>query len=620
MMGLTQKEREALRPPEKMTVSSWADKYRVLDSRTSALPGRWRTANTPYLQGIMDAFNNPEVETITICTGTQCGKSETILNILGFTIHQQPGPVLFVFPSEVLAEKISKERLRPYIEGCSVLSERWNERGSETLLLQFQGANVALVGANVPASLASRPIRYLFMDELDKFPAFLALEADPISLARERTKTFRARKVVQASTPTVETGQIWREMLSADSVFRFFVPCPHCGTFQELEFHQIKWPAEITEEHRKALGDPQRIARVSSSVKEAAWYECLCCHGVIDDQDKIRALRLGRWTKMSIPGGGKKWELSHDEARGSHVAFHLNSLYSPWLTFGEIASEFLVAKDFPERFRNFVNSWLAEPWRDVSASLRASHVLDLKSSHTMGTVPSGVVFITGAVDVQQDHFWWSVYGHGVGQRCWLIDCGRAETWDEIEEILVDRRYPHEDGGYLQVQLGMIDAGYRTDEVYQFCTRHQGMLLPTKGSSKSLHGRFYSVSSLDREGHVGLKLYLLDTDYWKDFIAGRLQRKKDEPGSWMVPADVPEFYGIHMVAERKISQIDRKTGRCTSQWVPSYSHAPNHLWDCAVMNACAAEILGVRYLTEDRDSEEERPPRREGKREPWIKRR
>ena len=46
-----------LRPDADLTVSEWADAHRMLGSRASAEPGRYRTARTPYMREIMDALS-----------------------------------------------------------------------------------------------------------------------------------------------------------------------------------------------------------------------------------------------------------------------------------------------------------------------------------------------------------------------------------------------------------------------------------------------------------------------------------------------------------------------------------------------------------------------------------
>ena len=47
------------RPIEELTISEWADKYRILPIESSE-SGRWRTSRTPYLKEIMDVMIEPK--------------------------------------------------------------------------------------------------------------------------------------------------------------------------------------------------------------------------------------------------------------------------------------------------------------------------------------------------------------------------------------------------------------------------------------------------------------------------------------------------------------------------------------------------------------------------------
>ena len=310
-----------LKPPDLLTVSQWADSYRLLDEKSSALPGKWQTSRTPYLQEIMDAFASPDIEEIIFCKASQIGGTEAILNILAYIIAQDPSPTLLVYPTLDLAEFASSNRIQPMVTLIPETAARYSNRDSKTLELQFDGMYLALSGANSPASLSSRPIRFLLLDEVDKYPANAGKEADPISLARERTKTFHNKKIAMISTPTLETGAIWQALESADERRYFYVPCPHCGSLQTLKMSNVRWP--------KAVSDP-------AEAREKAWYVCEICQEVIRDHHKQTMLQGGRWLSDNKSGRVSRC-----------VAFHLSSIYSPWLTFGDIAAEFLKSKAFP---------------------------------------------------------------------------------------------------------------------------------------------------------------------------------------------------------------------------------------------------------------------------------
>lgn len=554
-----------LKPPENLTVSQWADKYRILDAKTSAEPGPWRTARTPYLQGIMDAFNDPEIEEIIFVKPTQVGGTESLQNIVGYIIAQDPSPTLIVYPTLELAEYTSKNRIQPMINLCPILLEKYQDKESKILELQFEGMYIVLSGANSPASLASRPIRYLLMDEVDKYPASSGKEADPRSLARERTKTFaHNKKIFQTSTPTRKNGPIWQEWENADDQRRYYVPCPHCGHYQTLRFKQIKW---------------SESAKTPEEAQATAYYECEQCHGIITDGHKPGMLRAGRWESEKKAGTRK-------------TAFHLNALYSPWVRFGDVAYEFMRSKDIPELLMNFVNSWLAEPWEQTEAKMNADLVLERQSEYEEGIVPDGTLLITAGVDVQKDHFYYTIRAWGASMTSWNIAHGVADTWDEIEYIM-NLPYKDRQGNIYQVNLCAIDSGDRTDEVYEFCAINQEWAVPVKGSSSPLLSR-YRISTIDKVGSkaYGMRLYIVDSHQYKDMIAGRI-RRPNGPGSWMVYKGCDREYAEQICAEEKV--IERRNGREIEVWKPKSSHIANHYLDAEVYAALAADLLHVRYL-------------------------
>lgn len=564
---------EIFKPPERLTVSEWADKYRILDSKTSAEPGPWRTSRTPYLQGIMDAFTDPDIEEIIVVKPTQVGGTEGLNNIIGFIIAQDPSPSLIVYPTLDLAEYTSKNRVQPMVGLCPVLKERYQEKDSKILELQFDGMYVVLSGANSPASLASRPIRFLLMDEVDKFPTYSGKEADPRSLARERTKTFaHNKKIFQTSTPTRKNGPIWQAWEGADDKRRNYVPCPHCGHYQTLKFKQIKWP---------------KTAKTPEEVQSTAYYECEECKGIITDAHKPAMLRAGEWRSEQKNGSRK-------------VAFHMNAIYSPWVRFGDMAYEFKKSKDFPELLMNFVNSWLGEPWENTEVKMNSDKVLERQSEYEEYLVPSGTYLLTAGVDVQRNYFYYTIRAWGLNMTSWNIAHGIAETWDHVEKIM-NAPFIDNIGKSYQVNLCAVDSGDRTDEVYDFCAINQEWAIPVKGSSNPLLSR-YKISTIDKtdsKAH-GLRLYIVDGGQYKDMIAGRIQRPNNLPGSWMVYQGCDREYAEQICAEEKV--MEKRGGKEIEVWRPKSSHAANHYLDAEVYAALAADLLQVRYLRPNEDSE------------------
>ena len=434
---------EELRPRPRLSASQWAEENRVLPG-TNAIPGPWRNSVTPYLTEIMDAFSEGDGEEIIFVKPTQVGGTSAFENILGSLICQDPGPAMVVYPSDELGERTVEARLEPMILGCPALSALYQEKESKKLRLKFRDMTVYLTGANSPADLASTNIRYLFLDEVDKYPGATRKESDPVSLAIERTKTYTTnRKIFLTSTPTLRTGRIWREKEAADCERHYFVPCPRCGEFIELKFAQLKWPgkAEV----------PERRDRAARAV-----YRCQCCQGVITDRDKLRMLQAGRWqTVRGVSRGAKS------------VAYWLSTLYSPFTSFADIAEAFMNAKDDPELLQNFANSWLAEPWEDTRLKTSAELVLERRTETPEFVLPEWTRLLTGGVDVQESSFYWTIRAWGEDMTSQNVAHGQVLSFDQITQIM-NREFFKENGERMLVNLALVDSGDQTDYVYQFC--------------------------------------------------------------------------------------------------------------------------------------------------------
>jgi len=558
---------QVLKPPEKLTVSEWADRFRILDSKTSAEPGPWSTDRTPYLRGIMDAFTDARIEEIVFVKPTQVGGTEALNNMFGYVVAQDPNPALVVYPMLDLAEYTSKNRLQPMVKLSPALSERYRDEDSKVLELQFDGMYAVVAGANSPASLSSRAIRYLFMDEVDKYPKNAGKEADPRSLARERTKTFPFnKKIVQTSTPTLKHGPIWQAWENVDVQLWYNAPCPHCGRFHTFKFKQIKFDSALPAE----------------KVRSTAYYECESCQGVIRDAHKPQMLRAGEWRTAD----GKT-------IRGNKTGFHLNAIYSPWVRFGDVAYEFLTTKKNPDELMNFINSWLAEPWEQTQVKLNSDKVLERTSGYEEGVVPDRALLLTAGVDVQKDRMYYTIRAWGEGMTSQNIRHGVAETWTQIEDVM-NISYQSRDGDEFFVNLCAIDSGYNADDTYDFCAKNVEWAVAVKGSSTPLPAK-YRLTKIDREerGLFGISLYMVDGAYFKDFIAGRLNRKPDEPGGWFVYEGCDQDYAEQITAEQKVKE--RRNGRDIEVWKPKTAHADNHYLDCEVYAAFAADCLGIRYM-------------------------
>lgn len=591
------KSLELLKPPEELTVSEWAEKYRFLDERSSSMPGKWKNEMTPYLVGIMDEFNNYQTEKIVFCKCTQLGGTEALNNMICFSVAQDPAPMMIVYPTSELADSVVEQRIKPMLKASKETKKHFKEKNSNKKELQFDNMYISIVGSNSPSELASRPIRYLFLDEVDKYPNESKKEADPISLAVERTKTFNNRKIYMCSTPTTRTGHIWEEKEKADIEKHYFVPCPHCGEFIELKFSQIRWP-----------DDNEKLSVADKA--EFAQYICQECGNVINDSDKMEMLQKG------------KWETVKENTKFTKtVAFWISTLYSPFTRFSQIAKAYLIAKDDTEALHNFTNSWLAEPWEDTKLKTNAETVMERQTDLPEFVVPEWTRLLTAGVDVQETSLYYIIRAWGEYLTSQLVTRGQVTSFRDIERIM-NLEYMKPDGTVKLVDLCLIDSGDQTDEVYDFAAVNSEWCLPSKGTSSMIN--YFKLSSVNKTSSkaYGMTLALVDGGKYKDMIAGRMKRENGT-GSWMVFDGIDLEYCTQVTAEHKITEKGGG-GKLRTRWVQKTSHADNHYLDCEVYGMAAADILGVRslFLQDNnhapvaRDPVVNSPPQRQEE-EQWI---
>jgi phage terminase large subunit GpA-like protein len=499
------------KPPPPLTVSEWADSYRYLSSESSAEPGRWRTSKAPYQRGLMDAIRDPAISEVVCMKAAQIGWTEILNNCIGYYVHQEPSPILLLQPTVEMAEAWSKDRFAPMVRDTPVLRElvadpKSRDSGNTILHKRFQGGHLTVVGANSPAGLASRPIRIVLCDDIDRFPVSAGSEGDPIDLARKRTATFRNRRVLLGSTPTIKgSSRIEAAFAQSDQRF-FFVPCPHCEEFQRLVWAQVRWPD----------GEPERCA-----------YVCKHCGGLIEERQKLWMFLRGEW-RTTAPSKGI-------------AGFHLSGLYSLWQPWRQVVADFLRAKQFPETLRVWVNTSLGESWEDEGETLEPAGLLARRESYTAESLPAGVLLITQGTDVQTDRIESTVWGWGHEEECWRVahhvlrgDPGGAALWAEHDELL-KRKYRTDDGRTLIVEACAVDSGgQHTQHVYDYCSkRRRFRVWAVKGTAG--FGKLAWPKKVSRAGRMAVSLFLIGVDTIKDVIYGRLKRIT-EPGPGYVHLD------------------------------------------------------------------------------------
>ena len=562
-LGLQGKVCQKLAPPPKLLVSQWADQYRQLSRESAAEPGRWSTNRAPYQKAIMDSVNNPDIEIIVVMSSAQVGKTEIINNIVGYYIHQDPAPMLVVQPTEKLAESWSTDRLSPMLRDSKVFGNlikdsRSRDSGNKILYKKFPGGHITMAGSNAPSSLASRPVRVVLCDEVDRYPLSAGSEGDPVNLAKKRATTFWNRKVILTSTPTIkDISRIEAAYLQSDQR-KYYVPCPHCNEYQTLKWSQISWKE----------GKP-----------DSAHYACEINGCVIYDADKRQMLLGGQW-RAEMP-----------ENKSNITGFHLNELYSPWTSWPKIVSEFLKAKQMPETLKTWVNTTLGETWEERGETIEEGSLL-ARLENWGDDAPMGVVFITAGVDVQNDRLELEIVGFGRGLESWSLDYkvihgdpARSEVWSDLDNIL-EKTIKHESGVELRIACVCIDSGgHHTGSVYEYCKKRQlRRVFAVKGAS--IPGKPI-VSRPSTSNRMKVKLFSIGTDTAKEMIYSRLKIIKIGAGYSHFPADRDEDYFKQLTAEQVVTRYHK--GYPVRRWEKPKGRR-NEALDCRVYALAALYII------------------------------
>lgn len=567
----------ALAPKPRLTVSQWADEHRRIPAGTSPEAGRWRTDRVPYLREIMDALNDPGIEIVVLMLASQLGKTEALLNVLGYHVAHDPAPLLLVQPTIEAMKAFSKERVDPTFRATPSLRGKLDygmlgrssaRKTSNTIQVKhFPGGYLAMAGANAPAGLASRAIRVVLCDEIDRFPPSAGTEGDPVRLAIQRTSNFWNRKIVLVSTPTVRGASPIERWHAQGDQRQYQVPCPHCGTLQVLLWERM---VLLDSEGRP---DP-----------DAAHYLCAECDGRIEEHHRPQMLADGEWIAQA-PGG--------------RIASFgdLSALYSPWVRWATLAAEYLKARRDPDRrgLQEFTNLRLGQPWEEHRRTVAVEALERLREDYSE-PLPEGALVITAGVDVQDDRLEVELVAWGVGKESYGV-CFRAlpgdpadpSVWQDLDSLLA-RTWRTRDGRALGVRTTAVDSGgHRTSEVYHYCRAREGRRVwAVKGRGGA---GVPMVAKPTRTGRDKVALFSLGVDEIKDLVMARLQVDAPGPGRCHFPADLAQGYdGTYfrgLLSEQRV-EVRRRDGSRVWEWRQIFKR--NEPLDCRVYATAALEIL------------------------------
>ncbi|CAI8724964.1 phage terminase large subunit family protein [Pseudomonas chlororaphis] len=581
-----------LRPDPDLWINEWADDYmRIPRDAGAAEPGQYRTSRTPYAREPMRCLSpaHPCKRVVTM-VASQLMKTQIALNWIGGLIHMAPSNILALLPSLGLAKRVSS-RISKTIKATPVLRERVASSRSRDArntmdTKEFEGGSLYVTTAGSAANLAELSARYVYGDEIDRWQVDVGEEGDPIELAETRGSTFgRNAKFYFSSSPTIKGASRIDDLFQGSDQRYFYVPCPTCEHMQTLEWERLHYSKDYSIVH----------------------YQCANpdCDVLIEEHHKGEMLAKGEWR-------------AHAEGDGETIGFHLNALYSPpgWMDWRSLAKQFEKAKKAQakgdlEPMQVFYNTRLAKVWDSAQEQTKAD-TLKARArleAYGLGSMPAGVLMITGAVDVQANRLEFMAMGWGVGMERWVIDYqivagdpADERTWAALDELL-KVKYRHPCGVGLGILAVAVDSGgHHTDEVYQFCrVRRWRNVFAIKGASKpgkpviAQRPSMVDVTWKGQTERGGAELWFVGTDTAKDWIYNRYPFESG-PGALHFANDLPDDFFAQCVAERKVARYVR--GHKRIEWVKGKAER-NEALDLMVYCLAMAHYLGLnRYKEHD----------------------
>ncbi len=585
-------ERSAMRKRKPVPPSVWAERHRVVTNGPMA-GSRWSNEVTPYLAGIMDASFLPGVQTIVVCKSPQVGGSTALDTCLGYVADRCPGPALIVYPDRNTARENATDRIQPMFRQSRQLSRLMTGADEDVTAqrIKLRTMLIYMGWAGSIQALGNKTIKYLFLDELDKYENRSSREAPPERLAEKRVIAYPLdHKIWKISTPTVERGPIWQALtVEAQAVFVWAARCPDCGRAQVMNFDNITWPGG-------GDADPGEVEASS-----LARYACVHCGVLWTDYQRNRAVRAGEWVLGRRDEETGHWRSDSFEPmadavarlRAKRIGFHIPAWLSPFVSLSEIAAAFLRSRHDRSALKDFCNGYKAEPWFDYTQDRRQDILARLRDTRPSGTVPGRgeVACLLAVADTQDNGFWFEVraFGWGPTLPSWSVHSGFVDTKEALEEIFFLSDYRDADGNPYRVYAAGIDAmGHRTVEIYDFCRKHPGRLIPLKGEQRMSQPfawtqiEHYPGSKRAIPG--GLKMLRVNSKIYKDNLAAKLEISPADPGAWLFSSETSDEWINQLCAET----IDETTG----EW-HNPRQRPNHAWDVSYNLLALADLYRVK---------------------------
>lgn len=604
---------------EVISPSKWAEQKRYLPPSVTSLPGYYSFDVAPYIREIVDCLSvDSPIREVSVMKGVQLGFTVGMFeNAIGYFIeHVKTAPVMLVTADSELAKLRMESYITPMLQfsGLDHLIKSADEKNTrktgktDKKIEWFGGGFLIPFGAQNANKLRSLSIQILLRDEIDGWPDTVGKDGDPIKLSGDRTAAYEgSRKIADISTPLIKGQSKIAARYELGDQRKYFVCCLKCGYSQVL-----RW--KHTNQENGVVSGIVWETHNGRLVQESVRYLCQnCSHAHIND-DKTRLLS---------PAYGAEWRPTAEPASPHHRSYQLSALYSPvgMQTWGACVQKWIEAWDVEHdrardhaQLQTFYNNVLGEPFEVHGERLRFEAVSSHRRlEYRFGQIPnkwakqfcaSTVLLLTCAVDVHKDNLRVAVIGWCRDRRAVLVDYLRLEgdteqlddpgTWGALRKLLEQREYGADDGKSYVIEITLIDSGYQTDKVYEFCASYEGGVYPVKGRDappKSAALREFSEFTTT----LGVNAYGITVSLYKDRWSAALRRSWDgasvQPmGHFNAPVDITDAQLRELTAEVKREVIEASSGRRVGFEWHRPSGAANELWDLLVYNNAALDMV------------------------------
>ena len=554
----------ALRPPPPVSLPDWIESNVRLPSDVSAQTGPMIL--TPVQRGIAEAMGSPDVERVTVVKPVRLGYTSLLTALVAYASQSDPSPILAVLPTESDARGWIVDDVEPIFAASpdlrGLLTLEADPTGRSTLLSRkFPGGSLKVIAAKSPRNLRRHNAKVLILDEIDAMES--GAEGSPITLAERRTLSFPDRKIIAGSTPTWEdTSHILRLYRQSD-MRAYEIRCLDCGGFTAPTWQHIEW-------------EPDQ--------PETAAFVCPHCGVVQHESRKPEMVARGRW------------RITRPEIKG-HAGFRTNVLVStlPAASWGNIAREFLAAKDHPDLLQSWTNTLMAEGWRMAGEELDDSAMASRREPFSLDALPPETLLLTCGVDVQHDRLEAVTLAHGrtetfvVDQRVFWGPVNTSDTpWSELDSFL-GSVWHHPGGGIIRMDAVAVDSsdGQTMDRVLAFChARHSRRVVAIKGAE----GNRPAIKASQTKGQ---RLFIVGVDSIKAQITERLMRGTSVRFSDTLEARFFE----ELASERRMVRYRR--GAPSALWERIPGRRAESL-DCVVYALAVRNLVGVNLDSRERE--------------------